>query len=187
MKLVLKMALVGAVATMAGTEAAQAQGLTSTVQTVTINATKAPVLTVAINSGGTQTIASMTDGTTNNFASPVNVTTTWDVGSGTASVSLVGYFSTPASALVNGASSIPSSQVKAAVNGGAYNAFTGNAVGSVGTAGGSLTIFTNNTPTGASRRSNRTDNVALQVDLTGQTPLVPGTFSGTLNFQAITQ
>jgi hypothetical protein len=188
MKRVVNTALVAALATMVGTQAAQAQaGLTSSVQTVTINATKVPVLTVAINSGATQTIASLTDGTTNNFAAPVNVTTTWDVGASTASVALVGYFSTPASALVNGASAIPSSLIKGAVNAGAYNAFTGNAVGSVGTAGGSLTIFSQNTPTGASRRSNRTDNLALQVDLTGQTPLVPGTFTGTLNLQAVTQ
>lgn len=188
MKLVVKTALVGALATVVAAQAAHAQaGLTSSVQTVQINATKNPVLTVVINSGGTQTLASLTDGAANNFATPVNVTTTWDLGATTASVALVGHFSTPASALANGGSSIPSSWVKGAVNGGSYTAFTGNAVGSVGTAGGSLTIFSQTTPDAASRRSNRTDNLALQIDLTGQSALVPGTYSGTLNLQAVTQ
>jgi hypothetical protein len=188
MKLVVKTALVGVLAALVSAEAAHAQaGLTSSVQTVQINATKNPVLTVVINSGGTQTIGALTDGTTNNFASPVNVTTTWDLGAATASVALVGHFATPASALANGASSLASSLVKGSVNGGAYNTFTGNAVGGVGTAGGSLTIFSQTTPTPASRSSNRTDNLALQLDLTGQSPLVPGTYSGTLNLQAVTQ
>jgi hypothetical protein len=188
MKIVVKTALVGALATAIGSQAAYAQaGLISSPQTVQINATKNPVLTVAINSGGTQTLGSLTDNAANNFATPVNVTTTWDLGASTASVALVGYFTTPASALTNGGSSIQSSLIKGSINGGSYTAFTGNALGGVGTAGGSLTIFAQNTPDAASRHSNRTDNLALQIDLTGQSPLVPGTYSGTLNLQAVTQ
>ncbi|HEX5386396.1 MAG TPA: hypothetical protein VFW66_06850 [Gemmatimonadales bacterium] len=188
MKLLVKGALMGAVVALAPAALAHAQaGLTSSVQTVQINATKNPVLTVVVNSGGTQTIGALVDGTTNNFATPVNVTTTWDLGVGAASVSLVGYFSTPAQALVNGANALTSSLIKGDVNGGGFNAFTGNAVGGVGSAGGSLTIFTATTPTPAARNSNRTDNLALQIDLTGQPALVPGTYSGTLNLQAVTQ
>jgi len=183
-KAVLSSLLLAAVATLP----AEAQvGLTSAVQTVQINATKNPVLTVTVNSGATQTIASLTDGAVNAFPSPVNVTTAWDVGPATSSVSLVGSFATPAQALANGSDFIASSLVKGAVNGGAFNAFTQNGVGSVGSAGGSLVIFTQTTPTGPSRRSNRTDNLALEIDLTGQPPLTPGTYSGTLNLQAVTQ
>ncbi|HET7600911.1 MAG TPA: hypothetical protein VFK09_11490 [Gemmatimonadales bacterium] len=189
MKLLVRTALVGTLAAVAGTQAQAQAGLTSSVQQVQINATKNPVLSVVINSGGTQTLASLTDNAVNDFSTPVNVTTTWDVGPGAASVALVGYFTTPAQALSNvtAGTFITSSLMKGAVNGGAYNAFTGNAVGAVGSAGGSLTIFSQTTPNAASRNSNRTDNLALRLDLTGQPALVPGTYSGTLNLAAVTQ
>jgi len=66
---------------------------------------------------------------------------------------------------------------------GAYNAFTQNAVGGVGSAGGSLQIFSE---TAGLPANSRNDNIGLQIDLTGQT-LVPGTYSGTLNLQAVVQ
>jgi hypothetical protein len=186
MKCLVKTALLGAVTLMAlGTSRAEAQvGLTSSVGTVTINATKASVLTVAINTGGTQTLASLTDGTTNNFATPVNITTTWDLNAG-ASVSLVGFFTTPASALVSGANLIPSSWVKGKMSTGlptTFTAFTQNALGGVGTAGGSLALFTD----AGSLKKSRTDDLNLQLDLTGQA-IIPGTYTGTLNLRAVVQ
>ncbi len=65
-----------------------------------------------------------------------------------------------------------------------FTAFTQNGVGTVGTAGGSLTLFTQST---APLAGNRTDNLDLQIDLTGQPNLLPGTYTGTLNLQAIVQ
>lgn len=167
-----------------GAGAAEAQvGLTSNVAQVSINATKNSTLSVAVTSGATQTLATLTDNAANNFATPVAVTTTWDLNTG-ASVSLVGWFGTAANALVSGGNSIPSSWVKASLNGGAYNAFNQNAVAGVGSAGGSLQIFSQatNPPLAGSRN----DNLGLQIDLTGQT-LVPGTYAGTLNLQAVVQ
>src|SRR5262249_10329830 len=80
MKLSTKSTLLGVAAILLGVSPAVAQvGLTSSLATVTINATKSSVLSLAVNSGGTQTLASLTDNTTNNFASPVNITTTWDL------------------------------------------------------------------------------------------------------------
>ena len=68
----------------------------------------------------------------------------------------------------------------------AFTAFTSNAVGGVGTAGGSLTLFTETDHRGEQGRPSRTIDLALQLDLTGQTT-TPGTYSGTLNLRAVTQ
>jgi hypothetical protein len=189
MKLHTKWALLGAVAAMSlGAASAQAQvGLTSSVANVQINATKNSVLTVAVNSGGTQTLASLTDNAVNAFPTPVSVTTTWDLNAGT-NVVLVGSFATPAQALASGTNYITSTYVKGSMNGGAFAAFTQAGVtagaNTVGSAGGSLTLFTQGSATTA---GTRTDNLGLEIDLTGHPNLVPGTYSGTLNLQAIVQ
>lgn len=165
----------------AGTANAQV-GLLSNTATVSLSATKASALTVAINSGATQTLGALTDNATNNFPSSVNITTAWDLNAG-ANVYLVGWFATPASALASGGNSIPSSWVKGSVNSGAFNAFSNGPVGGVGVAGGSLTLFNEVL---ASLSGSRTDNLDLQIDLTGQA-LVPGTYTGTLNLRAVVQ
>jgi hypothetical protein len=184
-------AVVTALTIVAAKASAQA-GLSSNIATVSLSAVKSPSLTVTVNSGGTQNISSITDGTTNDFPSSVNITTAWDVNPSAASVSLVGYFATPTAALTNGTFNIASSSVKGKVTtAGApgapatFTAFTNNAVGAVGTAGGSLTLFTE-TITGANKSSSRTIDLALQLDLTGQTT-TPGTYTGTLNLRAVTQ
>jgi len=184
-------AVVTALTIVAAKASAQA-GLSSNIATVSLSAVKSPSLTVTVNSGGTQNISSITDGTTNDFPSSVNITTAWDVNPSAASVSLVGYFATPTAALTNGTFNIASSSVKGKVTtAGApgapatFTAFTNNAVGVVGTAGGSLTLFTE-TITGANKASSRTIDLALQLDLTSQTT-TPGLYTGTLNLRAVTQ
>jgi len=178
--------------TIASATASAQSGLTSTAATVSLSATKSPSLTVTVVSGGTQTIGSITDGTTNDFPSSVNITTAWDVNPSAASVSLVGYFSTPSAALTNGSFNIPSSSVKGKVTTASvpnapttFTAFTSNAIGTAGTAGGSLTLFTE-TITGANKASSRNIDLALQIDLTSQTT-TPGAYTGTLNLKAVTQ
>jgi hypothetical protein len=188
MKFPAKSAFLGVLAALtAGAASANAQvGLTSSLATVSINATKSSVLSLLINSGGTQNLASLTDNTTNNFASPVNITTTWDLNAGS-NVVLVGSFGTPAQALASGTNFITTTYIKGRMTTGtptSYTAFTQNGVGTVGTAGGSLTLFTQ---TAAGLAGNRTDNLDLQIDLTGHPNLVPGTYTGTLNLQAIVQ
>jgi hypothetical protein len=163
-------------------------GLQSNIATVTINATKVASLTVAVNSGGTQTLATLTDNAINTFATPVNITTSWDINPSAASVVLVGYFSTPAQALANGTDYIASSLIQGRVSTGSpttFTAFTQNAVGGVGSAGGTLQLFSQPI-TGANKKSNRTDNLDLRIDLTGQTATA-GTYAGTLNLRAVTQ
>jgi hypothetical protein len=170
---------------------AQAQaGLLSNAVTVSISAAKQASLTIAINSGGTQSMTTLTDNQVNNFATPVNITTSWDINPSAAAVALVGYFSSPSQALANGTDYIASSLVKGRLGrSGAYNPFTGGVVNggssSVGVAGGSLTLFSQ-TINGTNKRSNRTDDLYLQIDLTGQTATA-GTYTGTLNLRAITQ
>jgi len=167
-------------------------GLTSNIATVSLSAVKSPSLTVTVNSGNAQNINSITDGTTNDFPSAVNITTAWDVNPSAASVTLVGYFATPSAALTNGTFNIASSSVKgkvttAGISGApaAFTAFTNNAVGGVGVAGGSLTLLAE-TITGVNKSASRTFDLALQLDLTSQTT-TPGTYTGTLNLRAVTQ
>ncbi|MCC6928256.1 MAG: hypothetical protein IT359_04600 [Gemmatimonadaceae bacterium] len=171
--------------------AAQAQsGLLSNTATVTINATKQAALTIAINSGGTQTMSNLSDNAVNSFSTPVNITTTWDINPSAASVVLVGYFSNPSQALANGTDFIASSLVKGRIGtSGAFNPFSGAVVtggaSSVGVAGGTLSLFSQ-AITGANKKSSRTDDLYLQIDLTGQS-VTAGTYNGTLNLRAITQ
>jgi hypothetical protein len=167
-------------------------GLTSNTATVTLSAVKATSLTVAVNSGGTQSMTSITDNATNNFPSAVNITTSWDINPTAASVTLVGYFSSATAALSNGSFNIATTSVKGRVTtAGApgapasFTAFTQSAVGGVGTASGSLTLFSE-TITAANKKSTRTIDLELQLDLTGQTT-TPGTYTGTLNLRAVTQ
>ena len=183
--------VVAALTIVAAKASAQA-GLTSNVDNVSLSAVKSSSLTVTVNSGNSQSVASITDNAVNNFSSAVNITTAWDINPSASAVTLVGYFATPASALTNGSFNIASSLVKGMVTtAGApgaptsFTAFTGAAVGGVGTAGGSLTLFSE-TITGANKKSNRTIDLSLQLDLTGQTT-TPGTYTGTLNLRAVTQ
>jgi len=184
-------AVVTALAIVTAKASAQA-GLTSNIATVSLSAVKSPSLTVTVNSGNAQNINSITDGTTNDFPSAVNITTAWDVNPSAASVTLVGYFATPSAALTNGTFNIASSSVKgkvttAGISGApaAFTAFTNNAVGGVGVAGGSLTLLAE-TITGVNKSASRTFDLALQLDLTSQTT-TPGTYTGTLNLRAVTQ
>ena len=183
-----------AVATLAifAAKASAQAGLLSNTESVSLSATKATSLTVTVNSGGTQSIAAITDNAVNNFSSAVNITTAWDINPTAASVTLVGYFSSATAAMSNGSFNIPSSSVKGRVTTAStpgaptsFTAFTGNAVGAVGTAGGSLTLFSE-TISGANKKSTRTLDLELQLDLTGQTT-TPGTYTGTLNLRAVTQ
>jgi hypothetical protein len=186
------LSVVAATLVIVAANASAQAGLQSNVDNVSLSAIKTSSLTVTVNSGNTQSIATIADNAVNNFPSSVNITTAWDINPTAASVTLVGYFATPASALTTGSADIASSLVKGKVTTvgapGAptsFTAFTQNAVGGAGTAGGSLTLFTE-TITAANKKSNRTIDLALQIDLTGQST-TPGTYTGTLNLRAVTQ
>ncbi|MEP6687542.1 MAG: hypothetical protein ABJC36_04285 [Gemmatimonadales bacterium] len=182
----LNRALLGAAAlALVLASSAQAQvGLTSNTATVTLNATKTSTLTVS-PSVATATLASITDNSNANAFSNVNLTTDWNLTSGT-SVRLIGWFATPASALVNGSALIPSSVVEGGINGGGFSPLTGAAVGGVGVAGGSLQLFSQAVAL-ANYFSTRTDILNMRLNLVGFPTTSAGLYTGTLNVQAVVQ
>jgi hypothetical protein len=193
----LRLLLLAALVAATEEQAAAQVGTVSTARVVSLAATKTGKLTMGVVSGATQTLATITDNTTNNFPTPVVIQTQWDLNPGqTGSVNLIGWFSTPSQALTNGAgTNIPSSRMKGKLTPGApaptsfpatFTAFTQNAVGGIGTAGGSLRLF-QITITGSNKTQTRTDNLSLQLDMTAAGVLPPGTYSGTLNIEAVTQ
>ena len=181
-----KRALVGATAVaLVGLSTAQAQvGLTSNGPvTVQLNATRSTSITLSTDVA-TASLASITDNSTANNFSGVNVSASWALTGGT-TLNLVGWFSTPAQALANGTNFIASSRVEGRVGASPYAAFTNAAVGSVGQAGGSLTLYSQDV-TGANVSGLRTDPLDLRLNLTG-TSTIAGSYTGTLNLQAIVQ
>lgn len=185
----LRLAAVAATLLISKSAAAQS-GLLSNIPTVSLTAVKQTTLTVAINSGSSQNLASLADNAVNNFATPVNITTSWDINPSASAVVLVGYFGNPTQALANGTDFIASSLVKGRLGtSGAFNPFSGAVVtggaASAGVASGTLQLFSQ-AITGANKKSNRTDDLYLQIDLTGQSATA-GTYTGTLSLRAITQ
>jgi hypothetical protein len=174
-----------------GARSAEAQsGTVSAARVITLAATKSTQLTLTVTSGAVQSIASLTDNALNPFPSPVVIVTSWDLNPGqTNTVNLMAYFSNPAQALVGPSTQIPSSRLLGRMTTGlpvSFTAITQNAVGGIGTAGGSLRLFSQNI-SGANKKASRTDNLDLEIDLTAFPTLAPGNYSGTLNLQAVTQ
>jgi hypothetical protein len=173
-----------------GALALGARELSGQAQVITLAAAAPSTLTVTLQSGAVQIIAGVADNAVNNFPSPVVIQTDWNVTPGqTNTVSLVAYFSVPAQALVGGSIQIPSSRVLGRMTTGlptTFTAITQNGVGGMGSAGGSLQLFSVNIG-GGNKNSSRTDNLDLQLNLVGFPPLAAGEYTGVLNIQAVTQ
>jgi spore coat protein U-like protein len=170
--------------------ALRARELSAQAQIISLAATAPSTLAVTITSGAVQTIAGITDNAVNSFPAPVVIQTDWNVNPGqTNTINLVAYFTTPAQALVGGATQIPSSRVEGRMLTGipvAFTAITQNGIGGVGTAGGSLRLFAVNI-SGANKDASRTDNLDLQLNLVGFPTLGAGAYAGVLNLRAVTQ
>lgn len=168
-------------------------GLTSVVRTVAINATKASSLTISIGSGSVQTLANVADNAINPFAVPVRVTTSWSVNPGTATVRLLCYFSNAAQALANGTNYLASARMEGQVltlpvttwQPTTWTAFTQNSSAGVGVNGATLRLMRLNI-TPANQQSSRTIDLDLRLNLTGQAPIVAGTYTGTVTLRAFT-
>jgi hypothetical protein len=145
---------------------------------------------VTIQSGAVQTIAGVTDNAVNTFPAPIVINTDWNVRHNeTNTLNLVAYFTLPAQALVGGGTQIPSSRLQGRMTTGiptGFTAFTENGLGGVGTAGGSLRLFSLNI-TNANRKADRTDNLDLRLNLVGFPTLPAGVYTGVLNIRAVTQ
>lgn len=173
---------------------ASAQAL-SPLQTVALSATKVSAISLSPTANSTQSIASIADGTITNFGpGPVSISTQWDLNPGLiSSIQLVGYFSSAADALTDGAgTSISSGEVEAQMStviGMPWTKFDQAAV-----TAGSATIGTNGASIkfweipiiGLNKKSSRSDELALRLNLTGRAvPLPPGTYAGTLYLRAV--
>lgn len=170
--------------------ALRAPELSAQTQIISLAAAAPSTLTLAVTSGGVQTIAGVADNAVNTFPSPVVIQTAWNVNPGqTNTVNLVAYFSLPAQAMVGGSTLIPSSRVLGRMTTGlptTFTAITQNGIGGIGSAGGSLHLFAVNIG-GANKNSTRTDNLDLQLNLVGFPPLAAGVYAGVLNLRAVTQ
>ena len=164
--------------------------LSAQARVISLVATAPGALSVTVTSGAVQAIPNVADNAVNNFPSPVAIQTSWDVKPGqTNTVRLIAYFSVPAQALVGPTVQIPSSQILGRMTTGipvAYTAMTQNGVAGVGTAGGSLQLFSQNI-TGANKKASRSDNLDLQLNLVGFPTLPAGAYVGVLNIRAVTQ
>ena len=167
-----------------------ARSLLAQSQVISLAAAAPSTLTVSIQSGAIQTIAGVTDNAINNFPAPVVIQTDWNVNPGqTNTVDLVAYFSIPAQAMIGGAVQIPSSRIQGRMATGlpaAFTPMTQNAIGGVGSAGGSLALFSVSIA-GANKNASRTDNLDLRLDLVGFPTLPAGAYTGVLNIRAVTQ
>ncbi|HEY3012006.1 MAG TPA: hypothetical protein VGJ36_04605, partial [Gemmatimonadales bacterium] len=140
----------------------RARELSAQAHLITLAAAKPSTLMVTIQSGAVQLIAGVSDNAVNNFPSPVVIRTDWDLNSGqTNTVNLVAYFSIPSQALVGGTTEIPSSRILGRMSTGiptSFTTMTQNGVGGIGSAGGSLELFSE-TITGTNKTASRTDNL----------------------------
>lgn len=171
---------------------ARAQAV-STVRPITLNAVADDRLTVTVVSGGVQSIPNLVPNAINTFPSPVTIRVEWDLPGlqwlGLSNMALVAYFNTPAQALVNGASNIPSSRVEARMTTGSPTTFSpinGAPVSGVGTTGGSRTLWTRSCGFLGLQcvSGSRTDQLDLRLNLVGY-PTVAGTYTGLLNLRAV--
>lgn len=151
---------------------------------VTLNATTATSLTIAIPSGSSMNFALLQGGTANG-STAASITTSWNVNPGkVGTISLYGYFSTPSAALAGTTYNIASSYVEGRMTTGSavtYTPFT--QTNPVGPAGGSLLLFSE-TITGVNKNKTRTDNLDVRINLTTSPAVPTGTYTGTLRIQA---
>jgi hypothetical protein len=168
----------------------RAQELSAQARVISLVATAPGALGLTVQSGAVQTITGVVDNSINNFPSPVVIQTSWNVNPGqTNTVNLIAYFSVPAQALVGGSIQIPSSRVLGRMSTGLPTVFTPltqNAVGGIGSVGGSLRLFSLNI-NGTNKDDSRTDNLDLQLNLVGFPTLPAGSYTGVLNLRAVTQ
>jgi hypothetical protein len=159
--------------------------LNSTAQSVTLNATLGETLTISATPANVS--FALVNGGVAVGSAPVAITTTWLLAPTRANLVLDGFFSSSSAALTDGASTpdnIPTSAVLGKVSTGtptAYTAFTQTTA--LGPAGAGLTLYT--LPlTSANRSSTRTDNLNLEINLSGLPQLPAGSYTGILTLQA---
>lgn len=161
---------------------------------ITLAATAADRLIVVVMSGGTQTIPNLTPNAINQFPTPVQIYTEWNLPyffGGT--LSLVAYFTNPTQALTTGTANIPASRVEGRTSGTdpslltTWTPINGNPVGGLGSAGGTRALWEWPGYCGLlvfCRQGDRTDQLDLRLNLVGY-PTSAGVYAGVLNIRAV--
>src|SRR5581483_11661760 len=153
---------------------ASAQSLNSGAQPIALNAQLAESLTVSLSANAVNfTLAA--------GSNTITATTAWVLKPGRTQVTVDAYFASAAAALTDGAgNNIPSSAFKISDNGGASSPLVNTVAFGAANAGLRLATVA---ITGANKNSNRTDNMAFNIDLSGGAlPQLPAaTYTGTLN------
>ena len=160
------------------TPVSKAQAINSGPTAVTLNATLAESLTLAV-APTTVTFVLVPSGTANGN-SAVSVTTTWVLGPARTSLITYAYFTSTTALVDAGGNIIPTSKFNGSVNAGAYSAFTGGA-GPFGV--NSKQVYSHGAFAAGQFNGNHTDTLGLQIDTTGLN-LPAGAYTGTLNIQA---
>ena len=163
---------------------AQAQ-LNSNAATVTLNATLGEALTVSASPSTVN--FTLVQGGVAVGSTAVAIQTTWLLLPTRANLVLDGYFSSATAALTDGATTpdnIPTSAVLGQMTTGTPTTFTAfTQTAALGPAGAGLTLFT--VPlTLLNRAGTRTDNLNLEINLSGLPQLPAGSYTGTLTLQA---
>lgn len=180
-------ALAGAavLAAAASGDAVAQAGITSNPVTVTLNATKQPVISLSATASSLTLPGGIADNSDANVFPTLPVTLDWTL-TGGSTLSLVGWFASPTSALANGTATIPSSRVEGKLaTATTWSPFTGAGIGVAGAAGGSL-VFDNIALAG-NLTSSASRSLDLRLNLAGFPNTVAGDYTGTLNLRAIVQ
>jgi hypothetical protein len=153
---------------------AAAVSLSMSVQeSITVTATPASVVfTYSPAAGGTATASA-----------PIAWTTTAQLGSGHTFLATYAFFASSTAALTNGSQSIPASEVFAAMNGGTAAACTAS-VSPPNDLGGGAYCGSNIAYTATPAAGQTTQSGTALLSLANLGNLVPGSYTGTLTFQA---
>lgn len=177
--------LTGSVAASLVAAPASAQ-VSSSMQQIALGAIKGQTVTLGAPSPTSQGL-NLVDGAITEWAVPFSLTVSWDVtNSPTTTVKLVGYFPTPSQALVYTTAYIPSSAIEASIdNGVTWSPVTSNAVGGVGSAGGSVVLYTSAPTDGGNKTGSASVTFKLRLNLTAGPTTVAGIYAGTFYLMAI--
>jgi hypothetical protein len=159
--------------------------LNSGSQAITVTASTAESISIAINSGGTVHFA--IPGPVGSSAGSVvpSWTTSWVLNSSRTSVKVYAYFiGSVALTGTNPSNTIPGAAFLGQANGGSATPFNSGAVTAVTPAGAGMLVSTT-AITGANLTSSKTDSLAMTLAGLGvNTPYVTDTYTGVLNIQA---
>jgi hypothetical protein len=157
---------------------AQAQ-LKSNAAAVNLNATLSSAISITA-APGLVNFNLVPNGVANGSV-PISIKTTWALPILFGNLNEYAYFTSPVSALSDGAGdSIPSSSVSGSINGGAFTNFTG---ASPFAAGSSMTLFNQVIFIFFTNPGTRTDTLNLRINTTGL-GLPAGLYTGVLHIQA---